>query len=218
MVIRKFNQLGHSAMRIGIFGGTFDPPHLGHLILASESYYQCRLDRLLWLLTPYPPHKPNQPITPLENRLEMVQACIADVREFELSTIDIDRPPPHYAVDTVRILQEQNPGSEMIYLMGSDSLLNLHTWHRPMAFVQACHSIAVTNRSNDPINQDMLDQLEARLPGIVDKLQFILSMVLGISSSEIRWRVSEGAPVKYYLPPKVYQVIRRRKLYLEQED
>ena len=197
-------------MRIGIFGGTFDPPHLAHLILAAESHYQCRLDRLLWVLTPDPPHKPNHVITPIETRLEMVQACIANAPEFELSTVDIDRPPPHYAVDTVRLLQEAHPGDEIIYLMGSDSLLNLHTWYRPMDFIQACHEIAVTHRSDEDID---LDALDARLPGLVEKLQFVISMVLEISSSEIRWRVSEGAPVKYYLHPAVYEIIKMRALY-----
>lgn len=197
-------------MRIGIFGGTFDPPHLGHLILAAEAFYQCRLDRLLWVLTPNPPHKPNQIITPVETRLEMVQACIADTPGFELSTVDMDRPPPHYAVDTVHLLQKTYPDAEIVYLMGSDSLLNLHTWHRPMDFVQACHLIAVTHRTDEDID---LDALETRLPGVVDKIQFVISMVMGISSSEIRWRVSEGAPVKYYLHPGVYEIIRNKRLY-----
>lgn len=197
-------------MRIGIFGGTFDPPHLGHLILAAEAHYQCRLDRLLWVLTPHPPHKPNRIITPVETRLEMVQACLADAPEFELSTVDIGRPPPHYAVDTVQILRDTHPGDEFIYLMGSDALLNLHTWHRPMDFVQACHEIGVTHRADEDID---LEALETRLPGLVDKLQFVISMVLGISSSEIRGRVSEGAPVKYYLHPRVYEIIRKRGLY-----
>ena len=78
--------------RIGIFGGTFDPPHLGHLILASEVRYQLNLDRLLWVLTPSPPHKPGRPITPVEHRLAMVRAAIADAPEFELSTVESDRP------------------------------------------------------------------------------------------------------------------------------
>jgi nicotinate-nucleotide adenylyltransferase len=201
-------------MRIGIFGGTFDPPHLAHLILAAESHYQFQLDRLLWVLTPDPPHKPDQIIAPLETRLEMVQACIADAPEFEISTVDIDRPPPHYAVDTVQLLQQAHPNDEIIYLMGSDSLLNLHTWHRPMDFIRACHEIGVTHRTDEDID---LEALETRLPGLVDKVQFVISMVLGISSSEIRWRVSEDAPVKYYLHPKVYEIITKRSLYSELE-
>ncbi|HNB50691.1 MAG TPA: nicotinate-nucleotide adenylyltransferase, partial [Anaerolineales bacterium] len=194
-------------MRIGIFGGTFDPPHLGHLILAAEAYHQCRLDRLLWVLTPDPPHKPDQKITPLATRLAMVQACIADAPEFELSTVDIDRAPPHYALDTVRLLREQHPNDKLIYLMGSDSLLNLHLWHQPLDFIRACDGIGVTRRTDEYIN---LPALDARLPGLAGKVQFVVSMILGISSSEIRTRIGSGAPVRYYLHPKVYQLIGER--------
>lgn len=200
-------------MRIGIFGGTFDPPHLGHLILAAETFHQCRLDRLLWVLTPNPPHKPDQKITPPETRLELVQACISDAPEFELSSVDVDRPPPHYAVDTVRVLQKQHPQAEMIYMVGSDSLFNLHTWYKPMEFIQVCHQIAVTNRTNKQISDEDLNMLNTRLPGLVDKLKIIVSMVLGISSSEIRERVAENAPVRYYLHPQVFQLIQTQKLY-----
>jgi len=197
-------------MRIGIFGGTFDPPHLGHLILAAEAHYQCRLDRLLWVLTPDPPHKPDQKITPLEARLEMVQACIKDAPEFELSTIDMDRPPPHYAVDTVNLLRQARPGAEVLYLMGSDSLVNLHTWHRPLEFIQACDAIGVTRRSDEEID---MAALEARLPGLAEKVQYVVSMILGISSAEIRQRVVSGAPVRYYLHPGVHELIQERGLY-----
>lgn len=197
-------------MRIGIFGGTFDPPHLGHLILAAEAHHQCRLDRLLWVLTPDPPHKPDQKTTPLATRLELVRACLADAPEFELSTVEMDRPPPHYALDTVRILREQYPGDELIYLMGSDSLLNLHTWYRPLDFIRACDRIGVTRRSDEAID---LAALDARLPGLAGKVQFVVSMILGISSSEIRRRVGSGAPVRYYLHPRVHQLIWERGLY-----
>ncbi|GAB4580011.1 MAG: nicotinate-nucleotide adenylyltransferase [Anaerolineales bacterium] len=197
-------------MRIGIFGGTFDPPHLGHLILASEAHHQCQLDRVLWVLTPHPPHKPDQPITPLEVRLAMVQACIADAPEFELSTVDMDRPPPHYAVDTVQFLRAQHPQADLLYLMGSDSLLNLHTWHRPLDFIRGCDGIGVTRRSDEEID---LPALEARLPGLAGKVQFVVSMILGISSTEIRHRLRSGGPVRYYVHPKVYKLLREQKLY-----
>ncbi|MCX8025419.1 MAG: adenylyltransferase/cytidyltransferase family protein, partial [Thermanaerothrix sp.] len=90
--------------RLGIFGGTFDPPHVGHLILASEAADQLHLDRVLWVLTPDPPHKRGQPITPLAIRLKLVMAAIQEDPLFELSRVEIDRPGPHYAVDTLRIL------------------------------------------------------------------------------------------------------------------
>lgn len=197
-------------MRIGIFGGTFDPPHLGHLILAAEAHAQLQLDRVLWVLTPHPPHKPHQPLTPVEIRAEMVQACLVDAPEFALSTVDIDRPPPHYAVDTVRLLRAAHPGAESVYLMGHDSLLSLPSWHEPAAFVRECDEIGVIRRSDQEID---LTALEARLPGLTRKVRFVPTMILGVSSSDIRQRVREGLPIRYYLPPGVYDIIQKRKLY-----
>ena len=98
-------------MRIGIFGGTFDPPHLGHLILAAEAGCQLMLDRLLFVLTADPPHKQGRQITPMEDRLAMLEAALFDNPDFELSRVEIDRPGPHYAVDTIKLLREdQNLG------------------------------------------------------------------------------------------------------------
>ena len=95
-----------SREQIGLFGGTFDPPHLGHLILASEAYSQLGLNRLLWILTPDPPHKQDQVITPVEHRLAMVNLAIQDNAKFELSRVELDRPGPHYTLDTVETIAD----------------------------------------------------------------------------------------------------------------
>ena len=107
-------------MRLGVFGGTFDPPHIGHLILAAEALDQLQLDKVLWLLTPFPPHKISQSITPLLQRLQMLQAALVDEPRFELSRLDIDRPPLHYAVDTLALLRQNVPSAQLVYLMGED--------------------------------------------------------------------------------------------------
>lgn len=197
-------------MRLGIFGGTFDPPHLGHLILAAEAIYQAELDRLLFVLTAEPPHKGDQPITPIEHRLDMLQAAIEEDLAFELSRLEIDRAGPHYAADTLKLLQEAKPDAELIYLMGGDSLRELPTWHRSQEFVAACHGLAVMRRPDDQID---LAQLEAEFPGIRSKLQFIDAPLLQIASRQIRRRIAEKRPFRYYLPPAVYQMILERKLY-----
>ena len=202
-------------MRIGIFGGTFDPPHIGHLILAAETRSQLNLDRLLWVLTPDPPHKQMQRITSLEQRLEMVMAAIRDDPQFELSRIEIDRPGPHYAVDTVRLLGELYPAAELVYLIGGDSLFDLPTWHRPREFIEECGQIGVMRRPGDAID---VDCLEAKLPGIRAKLAIITSPLLEISASEIRARISAGRPYRYYLPDPVYRIILTRSLYQTEED
>jgi nicotinate-nucleotide adenylyltransferase len=195
---------------IGIFGGTFDPPHLGHLILAAEARQQFSLTRLFWVLTPIPPHKLDQPITPIEHRLAMLQLAITGNSDFELSRLEIDRPGPHYALDTVNLLAEQNPGADMAYLMGGDSLRDLPTWHRPAELLSACRYLGVMRRPSDSIH---LPDLEAILPGITSKVRFVDAPLLEISSREIRQRVAEGRPFRYYLPPAVYGYILEHNLY-----
>jgi nicotinate-nucleotide adenylyltransferase len=195
---------------IGIFGGTFDPPHLGHLTLAAEARTQLGLDRLLWVLTPDPPHKQNQPIAPLEHRLAMVKLAIADVPSFALSTVEMDRPGPHYAVDTVKILVDQNPRAELVYLMGGDSLRDLPTWHRPADLVAALRFIAVMRRPGDSVD---LSTLEKAIPGLTDKVRFVEAPLLDIAACEIRARVAEGRPFRDFLTPGVYTYIIEHDLY-----
>jgi nicotinate-nucleotide adenylyltransferase len=195
---------------IGIFGGTFDPPHLGHLILAAEARAQFGLDRLLWVLTPDPPHKQDQPIAPLEHRLAMVKLAIADDPSFELSTVEMDRPGPHYALDTVKILADQNPGAELVYLMGGDSLRDLPAWYRPADLVAALRFIGVMRRLGDSID---LSALEKMLPGLTAKVRFVDAPLLDIAAHEIRARAAEGRPFRYFLPAGVYSYIVEHHLY-----
>lgn len=197
-------------MRVGVFGGTFDPPHVGHQILAAECLFQLVLDRLLWVLTPVPPHKPDQPVTPVEMRLELLQAALDDNPSFQLSTIEIDRPPPHYAFETLLLLRRQFPSAHLAYLMGGDSLHDLPGWRQPAEFIAASDSIGVMRRPGDNID---LTALEKRFPGLSSKVEFVEAPLLEISATEIRRRAALGQPFRYYLPPKVYQIIEERQLY-----
>ncbi|MBN1669006.1 MAG: nicotinate (nicotinamide) nucleotide adenylyltransferase [Anaerolineales bacterium] len=197
-------------MRLGIFGGTFDPPHIGHLILAAEARYQLNLQRVLWVLTPTPPHKSPDQISPLQQRRQLVEAVIATDPAFALSTVDIDRPPPHYALDTVRFLGEQYPAAELVYLMGGDSLVDLPEWHQPQAFVQACHQIGVMRRPGEHID---LDQLGGQIPALRGKVQWVDAPLLEIAASEIRARRRAGRPYRYFLPESVYHLIEEMRYY-----
>jgi nicotinate-nucleotide adenylyltransferase len=195
---------------IGVFGGTFDPPHIGHLILASEAYAQLSLERVLFVLTPHPPHKTDHPITPVQARLELLQAALGDDPVFEISRVDIDRPAPHFAVETVNLLRVQHPGVSLIYLMGGDSLSDLPTWHTAQDFVQAVDALGVMRRPGRTIN---LRSLETQLPGLSVKVQFLQSALLEISSSQLRERMAQGRSYRYYLPEAVYQMIQEKRLY-----
>jgi nicotinate-nucleotide adenylyltransferase len=196
--------------RIGLFGGTFDPPHLGHTILAAEAFEQLSLTRLLWVLTAVPPHKTGQAITPVEHRVAMVQRALQPYPEFELSRLEIDRPPPHYAADTIRAAAEHNPGSDVIYLIGGDSLHDLPRWHDPAAFMAACHQIGVMRRPGDSID---LSALETALPGLTAKLAVVDAPLLEISSREVRQRAQAGRLIRQYLLPAVHEYIVDNKLY-----
>ena len=203
-----------SQERIGLFSGTFDPPHLGHLILASEARSQLGLTRLLWTVTPDPPHKQDQTITPLEHRLAMVKLAIEDNPFFELSEIELDRPAPQYTVDTIKLVAEQNPSAEIVPVIGGDSLQDLPTWHAPKEIVYAAHWVGVMRRPGEDVN---LDKLERELPGIKSKVHYVDAPLLEIASREIRNRVATGKPFRYYLPSLVYQYIEQHHLYQQSE-
>lgn len=196
--------------RLGVFGGTFDPPHLAHLVLAAEAVDQLGLQKVLWVLTANPPHKAGQVTSPVQARLQLLQAALQDNALFELSRVDLDRPAPHYAIDTVKSLSQVYPQAELIYLMGGDSLRDLHAWHNPAGFVQACHGLGVMRRPGDLID---LDAIEQRLPGVTEKVHWIDAPLLQISASEIRRRVARGASYRYLVPEPVYRLIDELGLY-----
>jgi nicotinate-nucleotide adenylyltransferase len=196
--------------RVGLFGGTFDPPHLGHLILASEAQSQLELTRLLWTVTPDPPHKQDQSITPLEHRLAMVKLAIQDNPAFELSDVELNRPGPHYTLDTIKLLAEQNPEAEIVPIIGGDSLNDLPTWYKPKEILYAAHWVGVMRRPGEETN---LDELEQDLPGITSKIHYVDAPLLEIASSQIRNRVATGKPFRYYLPEPVYEYIEQHHLY-----
>jgi nicotinate-nucleotide adenylyltransferase len=198
------------AESIGVFGGTFDPPHLGHLILAAEALSQLQLTRVLWVLTPQPPHKDERPITALHHRLEMLKRAVGTAPGFEFSTIEIDRPGPHYTLDTIDLLQAKFPSGRLVLLIGGDSLRDLPGWSRPDELLTALNAFGVMRRPGDKID---LQSLEQALPGISAKVRFVDAPQLEISSSSIRQRVANGGHFRYYLPSEVYDYIVQNNLY-----
>lgn len=195
---------------VGVFGGTFDPPHIGHLILAEEALYQLSLREVLWVLTPNPPHKLHQKITNLDIRLKMVRAALKSQPRFRLSMVDVYRQPPHFAVDTLKILSAKFPMDQFVYLIGGDSLHDLPTWHLPKDLLRACHSIGVLRRPDDQVD---LDTLENELPGVINKIRWIDTPLIGISASAIRKKIHLNQAYRYYLLPPVYKIIQQEMLY-----
>ncbi len=196
-------------MKIGVLGGTFDPPHFGHLRLAEAAQAQLRLGEVLWVVTADPPHKQGSPLSPVADRLAMVEAMIAEQPGYIISRVDIDRPGPHWAADTVRLLAGEFPGDELIYLMGGDSLRDLPTWGRPLEFLSYC-SLGVLRRPGDAID---LPALEQKLPGLTAKVAFVEAPPLIISSNEIRRRLQNGETIADLVPEAVTRIIHKRRLY-----
>lgn len=197
-------------MRLGLYGGTFDPPHLGHLILAGEAADQLALDRVLWVLTPNPPHKKGRAISSLEIRLEMLQAAIAGLPNHQFSDIEMCRSGPHYALDTVLELKHQFPKDEIIYLIGGDSLRDLPTWYQPNRLLQIVDGLGVMRRPGARIN---LAALRNELPGIMEKLLWVEAPLIQISGSLIRKRIHEGKEFRFFVPQAVFSIIQAKGLY-----
>jgi nicotinate-nucleotide adenylyltransferase len=197
-------------MRIGIFGGTFDPIHYGHLVAAEEARAILGLERILIVPAGQPPHKVGRPITPAEHRVAMVTCAIASNPAFILSRVDLDRPGPHYSVDMVaRLRRELDPG-EVYLIVGMDSLMDLPTWHEAERLMGLCYIVGV----NRPGYTYDLAPLEKAVPGISRHIQVLEAPQLEISSHELQDRIRRGLPIKYQVPEAVEDYIRQHKLYL----
>jgi nicotinate-nucleotide adenylyltransferase len=195
---------------IGVFGGTFDPPHLGHLILAEHALDEFDLEAVLWVLTPRSPLKPEGRPAPVPARLRLVRAAIDSNPRFRLSTVDIDREPPYFAVGTLERLRADEPQADLIYLIGSDALQELPRWHEPQRLVALCAAIGVMDR---PGHEPDLDGIDGQVPGLAAKVWPFRVPRVEISASDIRRRVSEGRSIRYLVPEAVRQLIEQEGLY-----
>jgi nicotinate-nucleotide adenylyltransferase len=194
--------------RIGILGGTFDPPHQAHVALAEESLRQRHLVRVLWVLTPDPPHKDDR-ITSYALRREMLQAALAGNPAFVLCEVESERPGPHYMTDTVRILVDRYRPAELTLLLGEDSLRDILTWHQPKQLIQLC-SLTVMHR---PRSKADLIFLEKAVPGITAKTFFLDTPLMDISSTRIRKQINKGEDIPEQVPDAVGEIIQRNALY-----
>lgn len=201
--------MGGDSLRLGVLGGTFDPPHYGHLALAETARVQLRLARVLFVPAGDPPHKPGHPLTPAVHRAAMVEAAIADNPAFALSRADLDRPGPHYTVDMLALLREAFPGAELYFLMGSDSLVEFPTWRDPARIVRQA-TLGVMERPGWAAD---MDALERHIPGIRERVVWLDAPRLDLSARDLRRRVREGLPVRYLVPPAVETYIQEHRLY-----
>jgi nicotinate-nucleotide adenylyltransferase len=197
-------------MRIGVIGGTFDPIHLGHMLIAKETNAHLELDRVLFVPAGAPPHKVGHTISDPESRLEMVQLAISGHPNFGISRIDVDRRGPSYTVDTIRLLRDEwGMDAEIYFLIGADSLVDLPIWHQPEHLLRLCQVVAL-RRPGYEVDLDELDQL---LPGAAFLVRMMDIPMLDISSTEIRQRVRQGHSIHGLVPPAVERYIDKHGLY-----
>jgi nicotinate-nucleotide adenylyltransferase len=195
-------------MRLGLFGGTFDPIHLGHLILAEQCREACALDRVWFVVAGVPPHK-RDGRTAVAHRLEMVRIAIAGHSAFEASEIEAVRPGPHYSVETLESVRRQHPGDDLFFLIGADSLVDLPCWREPERIAQLA-TIVVVNRPG--IEEVDLANLPDFGPG-AKPVQCIAIPPVGIASTDLRRRLVAAKSIRYMVPRGVEAYIEAHGLY-----
>ncbi len=196
--------------RIGVFGGTFDPIHLGHLIVAEVAREALGLDSVIFVPAGEPWHRGGAPAGAAAARLEMTRLATADNPHFSVSTVDLDRSGPTYTVETLRILQEQNPAARLVFLLGADALAQIGIWREPARIPELADVVALTRPGAPPIDPA---SLESVVPGAVQKIGSLETPLIGISATEIRRRVKAGLSIHYLVVPAVERYIRERGLY-----
>jgi len=202
-------------MNIGVLGGTFDPIHMGHLIIAEEVRARLGLAEVLLVPAGQPWLKLNNAnaISSPEHRVEMVRLVIADEPAFKLSTMEIDRPGPSYTVDTIAELRNQiGADDKLFFILGWDNLNQLPRWHQPSRLVRLCRLVPLRRVG---VASPDLDSLEAAIPGLAKSLMMLDTPQIEISASEIRARVARGLSIHQLVPEAVERYIIEHGLYLK---
>ena len=198
-------------MKIGVLGGTFDPVHRGHIMVAESARDSLSLDRLLVVPAGQPPFKGDEPVTAAEHRMAMLRLAVEDTPGIEVSTIEIERPGPSYTVDTIAALREQyGKDDEIFFIVGWDSLEQFPGWREPERILSMCKLAAVPRpgRSRPDIRA-----LEEKLPGISGRVVFLDKPHADISASAIRKMAAEGKSIDQLVPAPVAEYIKEQKLY-----
>jgi nicotinate-nucleotide adenylyltransferase len=196
-------------LRVGILGGAFNPPHVGHLVGAQEALVQLELDKVVFMPVGVAPHRELEDDPGPEARLEMVSLAVAGDDRFEVSRAELDRPGPSYTADTLRSLRSEAPDDELFLILGGDQAAALPAWHEPET-VLSLATVAVVERTN--WSRNAIGIKVGRLPG-AERIRYLDMPVMQISSSAIRRRVAGGLPIRYLVPAEVDSYIEANGLY-----
>ncbi len=199
---------------IGILGGTFDPIHYGHLAIAEEVREALGLERVLFVPSGIPPHKPDRPISPARDRVAMVELAIADNPSFELSRIEVDRPGPSFAVDTLELLVAEalatGRRADFTFILSTEAFVELPTWRDPDRLLELCRMAVVPRAGRRGPGADWV---ERHFPGREDRVSFLDGPNLVLSSTVLRRRVANGRSIRYLVPDAVIAYIGDHALY-----
>jgi nicotinate-nucleotide adenylyltransferase len=198
-------------VRVGVFGGTFDPIHLGHLAVARSIQATLELEKVLFVPAGQPWMKAGTPVSPVKDRVEMVRLAVARHKAFELSTIEADRPGPSYAVDTMDALRRQlGSGSALFFLLGNDALMDIAKWKEPQRLIQICQLVAFARPGCRLLR---MEALEAAVPGVSERVILVQVPQVDIRATDIRCRVAEGRSIQRLVPRAVERYILEHGLY-----
>jgi nicotinate-nucleotide adenylyltransferase len=196
-------------VRVGILGGTFNPPHLGHLVCAQEAYLQLELDRVILMPARTPPHKPVEDEPGVRHRLELCRLAIRGDDRFTVSDLELARPGPSFTVDTLEELSAQAPHNELVLIVGGDIAAGLPGWREPER-VLALATLAVAKRRGTAL--EAVESALESLPGGA-RARFFRMPQIGVSSTIVRGRARAGQPIRYIVPDGVREYIERHRLY-----
>jgi len=199
-------------MNIGVLGGTFDPVHNGHLIVAEEVKARLNLVAVIFVPAGQPWLKADRPISPAEHRLQMLRLALTDEPYFKLSTVEIERAGPSYTVDTITELRDKlSSEDEAFFILGWENLAELPQWREPSRLIKMCCLVAVPRPGSPRPN---LKTLEVSIPGLSQRVMLLDKPKIDISASDIRERVAQGLSVRHLVPEPVNRYIKEHKLYV----
>ncbi|MFN9371659.1 MAG: nicotinate-nucleotide adenylyltransferase [Planctomycetaceae bacterium] len=202
-------------MRLGLFGGTFDPVHFGHLLLAERCREECRLDEVVFLPAGRPPHKQGQPITSGADRAAMLELAIAGQSRFRVDRRELSKPTPSFTVETLREFRREMPTTELVFLMGADSLADFPQWREPQEILGLAE-VAVVGRYGSPA-ADLAAYRQLWGNRLVDRICQVQIPRIEFASREIRGRVAAGQSIRFMTPRAVECYIEQRRLYRSSE-
>jgi nicotinate-nucleotide adenylyltransferase len=200
-------------MRVGIFGGTFDPVHMGHLILAEQAREQARLDAVWFVPAPRPPHKPEAELTRFEQRVEMLELALAGNPAFRIDDLEKERTGPSYTVDTLAELCRRHPKDEFFLLAGSDTVRDLGTWYEPVRLLELAGLVVMARAGHGVPDAAALRRQVALPEAVTLRLAVVQSPQIDISSRDLRARAATGRSIRYFVPRAVEVYIHDKHLY-----